>query len=140
MATPPAPARERMRKTVPALIDYTEKLIFGDVWERPGLGKRDRSLVTIAALVSRYRPEQLEVHIGRALDNGVTAEELAETHHPPGLLRRLARGHDGGQRAHQGARGAAGLTAAGRAGRDGGGPNRLGLAQAGGRTSRHATR
>ncbi len=78
MATPPAPARERVRKSVPALIDYTEKLIFGDVWERPGLGKRDRSLITVAALVSCYRPEQLEGHLGRALDNGVTAEELAE--------------------------------------------------------------
>jgi 4-carboxymuconolactone decarboxylase len=78
MAIPTSPQRERVRKTVPALVEYTEKLIYGDVWERPGLSKRDRSLVTIAALIASYRPEQLSVHIGRALDNGVTREEVAE--------------------------------------------------------------
>lgn len=46
-------------------------------FERPALSKRDRSLVTISALIASYRPEQLSVHLGRALDNGVTQEELA---------------------------------------------------------------
>lgn len=78
MAVPTSAQRDRVRKTVPALVDYTEKLIYGDVWERPDLSKRDRSLVTISALIATYRPEQLSVHLGRALDNGVTKEELAE--------------------------------------------------------------
>jgi 4-carboxymuconolactone decarboxylase len=78
MAIPTSAQRDRVRKSVPALVEYTETLIYGDVWERPALSKRDRSLVTIAALIATYRPEQLNVHIGRALDNGVTQEEVAE--------------------------------------------------------------
>jgi 4-carboxymuconolactone decarboxylase len=52
--------------------------LFGDVWERPQLSKRDRSLITVAALVALYRTDQLRGHIGRALDNGVTKEEIGE--------------------------------------------------------------
>jgi 4-carboxymuconolactone decarboxylase len=82
MATTPSPAvaaaREKVRTVAPKLIDLTEKVLFGDVWERPGLSKRDRSLITVAALMSTYRPEQLRVHIARALENGVTKEELGE--------------------------------------------------------------
>jgi 4-carboxymuconolactone decarboxylase len=50
----------------------------GDIWERPGLSKRDRSLIVIASLISTYRPEQLRGHLARALDNGVTQDEIAE--------------------------------------------------------------
>jgi 4-carboxymuconolactone decarboxylase len=82
MATVPSPAvaaaREKVRKVAPKLIDLTEKVVFGDVWERPGLSKRDRSLITVATLTATYRPEQLRVHIARALENGVTKEELGE--------------------------------------------------------------
>jgi 4-carboxymuconolactone decarboxylase len=78
LAIPTSAQRDRVRKSVPALVGYTEKLIYGDVWERPQLSKRDRSLITVAALIATYRPEQLSVHIGRALDNGVTQEEVAE--------------------------------------------------------------
>lgn len=78
MAVPTSAQRDRIRKTAPALVGYTETVIYGDVWERPELSKRDRSLITVAALVTAYRPEQLAVHLGRALDNGVTKEELAE--------------------------------------------------------------
>ena len=70
--------RERIRPIVPKLIDLTERVLFGDVWERPGLSKRDRSLITVAALVALYRPEQLRIHLGRALDNGLSKEELGE--------------------------------------------------------------
>jgi 4-carboxymuconolactone decarboxylase len=76
--TPPSPARDKVRNTVPKLIDLTEKVLFGDVWERPGLSKRDRSLITCAALVALNRTEQLKGHSQRALDNGVTKEELSE--------------------------------------------------------------
>ncbi len=74
----PTDPRERLRPIVPKLIDLTDKVLFGDVWERPGLSKRDRSLITVAALVALYRPEQLRIHLGRALQNGVTKEELSE--------------------------------------------------------------
>jgi 4-carboxymuconolactone decarboxylase len=78
--TPSKPANpiEKLRPIVPKLIDLTEKVLFGDVWERPGLSKRDRSLITVAALVALYRPEQLRAHLGRALQNGVTKDELSE--------------------------------------------------------------
>lgn len=62
----------------PKLADLTDDVLFGDVWERPGLSKRDRSLVTVAALVALYRTEQLPGHLGRALDNGLTEGELVE--------------------------------------------------------------
>jgi 4-carboxymuconolactone decarboxylase len=70
--------REKLRPIVPKLIDLTEKVLFGDVWERPGLSKRDRSLITVATLIALYRPEQLRGHIGRALTNGVTKDEISE--------------------------------------------------------------
>jgi 4-carboxymuconolactone decarboxylase len=76
--TPPNPARETVRKVAPKLIDLTEKVLFGDVWERPELSKRDRSLITVATLVALNRTEQLTGHLGRALDNGVTKEEIGE--------------------------------------------------------------
>jgi len=62
----------------PKLADLTENVLFGDVWERPGLSKRDRSLVTVAALVALNRTEQLRFHLVRALQNGVTKDELVE--------------------------------------------------------------
>jgi 4-carboxymuconolactone decarboxylase len=76
--TPPSPARDQVRATVPKLIDLTEKVLFGDVWERPGLSKRDRSLITCATLVALNRTDQLKGHLGRALDNGVTESEISE--------------------------------------------------------------
>ena len=54
------------------------KVLFGDVWARPGLSRRDRSLITVAALTALCRTDQLRSHLGLALDNGVTREELAE--------------------------------------------------------------
>ena len=71
-------ARDEVRPVVPKLIELSEKVLYGDVWERPGLSKRDRSLVTVAALVALYRTDQLRGHLERALANGVTREELGE--------------------------------------------------------------
>ena len=71
-------AREKARAVVPKLIDLTEKVLFGDVWERPGLSKRDRSLITVAALTALCRPDQLRGHIDRALGNGVAKDEISE--------------------------------------------------------------
>src|SRR5580700_5365577 len=75
---PTTEARDKLRPTFPKLIELTEKVVFGDVWERKGLSKRDRSLVTVTALVATYRPEQLRGHLRRALVNGVTKEEIVE--------------------------------------------------------------
>ena len=70
--------RERLGDVAPKLVDLTEKVLFGDVWERPGLSKRDRSVITVTALVAMNRTEQLPYHLQRALDNGVTKDELVE--------------------------------------------------------------
>ncbi|WP_214477354.1 carboxymuconolactone decarboxylase family protein [Mesorhizobium sp. dw_380] len=63
----------------PALGKYTDEVLFGDVWKRPGLSPRDRSLVTVASLVSGYRINEMPAHMKRALDNGLTRDELIET-------------------------------------------------------------
>lgn len=75
---PPSADRNRLQPHFPKLVADTNDIIYGDVWERPGLSKRDRSLITVAALVASYRPMQLKTHVKRALDNGVTREEIAE--------------------------------------------------------------
>jgi 4-carboxymuconolactone decarboxylase len=62
----------------PALAEYTDNVLFGDVWKRPGLAPRDRSLVTVASLVSLYRTNELPFHLAKALENGVTKDELIE--------------------------------------------------------------
>ena len=71
-------ARNEVRPVIPRLIELTETLLYPDIWERPGLSKRDRSLITVAALVALYRPDQLKGHTERALANGVTKEEIGE--------------------------------------------------------------
>jgi len=74
----PSPAQRAYGDIAPALADYSDKVLFGDVWERPGLSKRDRSLITVASLVALYRTNELPGHVNRALTNGVTREELVE--------------------------------------------------------------
>jgi 4-carboxymuconolactone decarboxylase len=63
----------------PALNDYTQRVLYGEVWERPGLSKRDRSLATVSALIALNRPNELPAHMKLALENGVTRDELVET-------------------------------------------------------------
>lgn len=79
MAKTPAPstaARDALRDTAPKLVDYTERMLFGEVWEQPELSKRDRSLVTVTALVALGKERQMKGHIQRALHNGITRDEL----------------------------------------------------------------
>src|SRR5262249_3438615 len=79
MSTPSvSSARNEVRQVAPKLIELLETVLYGDVWERPGLSKRDRSLITVAALMARGRSDQLPVPLERALGNGVTREELGE--------------------------------------------------------------
>ena len=73
-----ATARSAMQEVAPRLAELTANVLFGDVWERPGLSKRDRSLITVAMLTALYRTGQVPGHINRALDNGVTKDEIGE--------------------------------------------------------------
>ena len=75
---PSSESRDKIRSTAPKLVELTEKVVFGDIWERPGLSKRDRSLITVATLVALNRTEQQRGHMQRALDNGVTKDEIIE--------------------------------------------------------------
>ena len=78
----------------PKLVELTDEVLFGDVWERAELSKRDRSLVTVAALVAGGNTEQLRNHLLRAKVNGLN-DRAEGGDHPPRLLRRLAAGHVG---------------------------------------------
>jgi 4-carboxymuconolactone decarboxylase len=71
-------AQKAFGDIAPALAEYSDKVLFGDVWKRPGLSPRDRSLITVAALIALYRTNELPFHLKRALDNGISREELAE--------------------------------------------------------------
>jgi 4-carboxymuconolactone decarboxylase len=74
----PTRAQQLMGDLAPKLAQLTDDVLYGDVWERPQLSRRDRSLVTIGALVALNRPDQLRSHIALALRNGVTEEEIGE--------------------------------------------------------------
>ena len=75
----PSRAQQLMGDVDPKLADLTDAVLYGDVWERKDLSKRDRSLVTVAALIVLNRPDQLRSHMALALKNGVTPAELTET-------------------------------------------------------------
>jgi 4-carboxymuconolactone decarboxylase len=75
----PRPSQRAIGDFSPKLAQLTDDVLYGDIWERPQLAKRDRSLVTVAALIAMNRPDQLRSHFARARDNGVTQEELIET-------------------------------------------------------------
>lgn len=78
MPEKPTAAQKAFGGIAPALAAYTDNVLFGEVWERPGLSKRDRSLITVATLVALYRTNELPFHLKRALENGVTKTELVE--------------------------------------------------------------
>jgi 4-carboxymuconolactone decarboxylase len=71
-------AQQLMGDIAPKLAELTDNVLFGDVWERPGLSKRDRSLVTVSALIALNRPDQLRSHLMLARQNGVTQDEVIE--------------------------------------------------------------
>ena len=74
----PRVAPDLVREHAPKLADLTDDVLFADVWERPELSPRDRSLITVAALVALGRDAQLTGHLRRALDNGLTRDQLSE--------------------------------------------------------------
>jgi len=79
MANEPTNARKSFGDIAPHLAEFTDKVLFGDVWENPALSPRDRSLVTVTSLISLYRINELPFHTRRALENGVTRDEIIET-------------------------------------------------------------
>lgn len=78
MVDQPSWAEQNIGDFNPKLVELTDQLLFGDIWERPGLAKRDRSLVTVAALIALSRPDQLRSHMRIAVTNGLTVDELVE--------------------------------------------------------------
>jgi 4-carboxymuconolactone decarboxylase len=79
MADEPTNARKSFGDLAPHLAEITDKVLFGDVWENPALPPRDRSLVTISSLISLYRTNELPFHMKRALENGITKDEIVAT-------------------------------------------------------------
>ena len=62
----------------PGLVDYTRDVLFRDLWLRPALAARDRSLVTVSALIAAGQVAQVTFHLNRAMDSGLTKEEAGE--------------------------------------------------------------
>jgi 4-carboxymuconolactone decarboxylase len=75
MSKEPSAAEKLFGDFAPKLVEFTDNVLFGDVWERPGLSKRDRRLVTVTALIALNRTEQLRFHLEKAVENGRTKEE-----------------------------------------------------------------
>lgn len=69
---------ESTKDVVPKLREVVETTIYADIWERPGLTKRERSMITVATLIARGQGDQMPSHMKRAINNGVTATELTE--------------------------------------------------------------
>jgi 4-carboxymuconolactone decarboxylase len=78
MSETPTAARKAFGDIAPALADYTDQVLFGQVWERPGLSPRDRSLITVASLIALYRTNELPFHLKKAIENGISRDELIE--------------------------------------------------------------
>src|SRR5213076_429772 len=72
------PMTEDLRAVAPALEKYGQTVVIGDLWKRPGLPPRDRSIVTVAALIARNQTVELPYYLGLALDNGVKPAEISE--------------------------------------------------------------
>ncbi|GFZ91099.1 carboxymuconolactone decarboxylase family protein [Dyella caseinilytica] len=78
MAHDPLYGQHSLGDIAPKLAELTDQTLFGDIWQRPGLTPRERSLITVSALVALYRIEQLPFHLRRARDNGIDRDTLAE--------------------------------------------------------------
>jgi 4-carboxymuconolactone decarboxylase len=77
--TQPSGAQKMFGDFAPALVHFTDDVLFGEVWTRPALSPKERSLITVASLITSGSTEQLTHHLGRAKDNCATEQELIET-------------------------------------------------------------
>lgn len=78
MSDQPSGTQSPFADIVPELAKLTDEVLFGKVWKRPGLSPRDRSLVTVASVIALYRTNELPFHLKRAIENGVSRDELSE--------------------------------------------------------------
>lgn len=78
MPDQPSKAKLLFGDFAPKFVSLLDDVVYADVWERPELSKRDRSLITVATLVALYRSAELRPHMGLAIENGLTVEELKE--------------------------------------------------------------
>jgi 4-carboxymuconolactone decarboxylase len=78
VSTPPSQGQQLFGDIAPKFAQLTDEVLFGDVWSRPGLSPRDRSLITVSALIAMNRPDQLRGHLARARENGLSDAELIE--------------------------------------------------------------
>lgn len=78
MADEKTPMRAPWGDIAPRLTEITDQVLFDDIWQRPGLSPRDQSLITVASLISLYRSNELPFHLRKALENGVTRDEIVE--------------------------------------------------------------
>ena len=74
----PSSSKARVKAVAPKLVEIIDSTVYGDVWERPELSRRDRSLITVAALIGMRQNDQLRSHLEKALDHGVTPAEISE--------------------------------------------------------------
>lgn len=79
MKDEPTNARKSFGDIAPHLAEITDKVLFGDVWEQTAPLPRDRSLVTITSLISLYRVNEMPFHLKKAVENGLTREEIIGT-------------------------------------------------------------
>ncbi|HZU65424.1 MAG TPA: carboxymuconolactone decarboxylase family protein [Novosphingobium sp.] len=76
MTTQPPTMRAPWADIAPHLTQISDEVLFGDVWQHPALSARDRSLATVASLIALYRQNELPFHMAKALENGVSRDEL----------------------------------------------------------------
>jgi 4-carboxymuconolactone decarboxylase len=76
--TNPSSSKEKIRTVAPKLFELIERTVYGDLWQREELSRRDRSLITLAALIGMRQTDQMRSHFEKALDNGITVEEISE--------------------------------------------------------------
>ncbi len=74
----PSSSKAKIKPVAPKLVEIIDNTIYGDVWERAELSKRDRSMITVAALIAMRQTDQLRSHLEKGLDNGLTALEIGE--------------------------------------------------------------
>lgn len=74
----PSSSKRKIKAAVPKLYDLIETVVYGDIWQRSEISKRDRSLITITALISMRQTDQLRSHLEKGLDNGLTDREIGE--------------------------------------------------------------
>ncbi len=74
----PSSSKHKIRSVAPKLFDLIEGTVYGDLWVRPNLSRRDRSLITLAALIAMRQSGQMRSHFEKAIDHGVTADEIGE--------------------------------------------------------------